>query len=121
MYSPTASACTSVLSHGATQSAARSAPSAAQNPKRRNSLAMEVRVDLSQTGLNDGDALDQPLSIMDCLGLLSCRALRTEVASLRESRATAGVTITGVHKVAAAALGLITLALVALVGYLWRR
>lgn len=76
MTSPIASAWTSVISQGATQTASRSAPSTTKNPKRSNSLAMEVRVDLSQTGFNDGDALDQSLSIMDCLGLLSCRASR---------------------------------------------
>lgn len=76
MTSPSASAWTSVISQGATLTASLSAPSATKNPKRSNSLAMEVRVDLSQTGFDDGDELDQPLSIMDCLGLLSCRAGR---------------------------------------------
>ena len=49
------------------------------------------------------------------------KVLTTRIDALEKAGAGAGVTITAVHKVAAAALGLITLALVALVGYLWRR
>lgn len=49
------------------------------------------------------------------------KALATRVEAIERSGAGTGVTITAVHKVAAAVLSLITLALVALVGYLWHR
>lgn len=79
----------------------------------------DLRAHLARVAVLEAAAIDRARRLADLE--VECRALRTDVGSLRESRATAGVTITGVHKVAAAALGLITLALVALVGYLWRR
>ena len=51
---------------------------------------------------------------------LERKALAVRVEALEKTGVGTGVTITGVHKVAAAALGLITLALVAAVGFLWR-
>jgi predicted phage tail protein len=49
------------------------------------------------------------------------KTLTTRVDALERSGVGTGVTITAVHKVAAAALGLITIALVGLVGFLWGR
>ena len=89
------------------------------DPHRHLRRADVVRTALERVRVLEAREEDARRALIE--GRAELKALATRVEAIERSGAGTGVTITAVHKVAAAALGLVTLALVALVGFLWRR